>query len=137
MTNVVAMNYRAVMTQLARWRRVVILVVCIGQRMAALLTRRVCAAWWTSVGLVPPVRQQLLDSAVQLRGQSREHVLQVGPGIVPLSLADCSRLITTAARSPASWLPMNNQFAYFSPSWTPIQADRGRHFSVIVDGILD
>ena len=84
MTNVVAMNCRAVMTQLARWRRMVILVVCIGQRMAALLTRRVCAAWWTSVGLVPPVRQQLLDSAVQLRGQSREHVLQVGPGIVPI-----------------------------------------------------
>ena len=25
--------------------------------------------------------------------------------------------------------------AYFSPSWTPFQADRGRHFSVIVDGI--
>ena len=23
--------------------------------------------------------------------------------------------------------------AYFSPSWTPFQADRGRHFSVIVD----
>jgi hypothetical protein len=30
-------------------------------------------------------------------------------GSCPLSLADCSRLITTAARSPASWLPMNNQ----------------------------
>ena len=25
--------------------------------------------------------------------------------------------------------------AYFSPSWTPFQADRGRHFSVIVDGV--
>ena len=25
--------------------------------------------------------------------------------------------------------------AYFSPSWTAFQADRGRHFSVIVDGI--
>ena len=23
--------------------------------------------------------------------------------------------------------------AYFSPSWTPFQTDRGRHFSVIVD----
>jgi hypothetical protein len=25
--------------------------------------------------------------------------------------------------------------AYFSPSWTAFQADRGRDFSVIVDGI--
>ena len=28
-----------------------------------------------------------------------------------------------------------NQVAYFSPSWTAFQADRGRDFSVIVDGI--
>jgi len=27
--------------------------------------------------------------------------------------------------------------AYFSPSWTPFQADRGRDFSVIVDGVSD
>jgi hypothetical protein len=26
-------------------------------------------------------------------------------------------------------------FAYFSPSWTAFQADRGRAFSVIVDGV--
>ena len=25
--------------------------------------------------------------------------------------------------------------AYFNPSWTPFQADRGRHFSVIVDAV--
>ena len=80
MTNVVAMISEAVMTRLARWPRVGILVGYIGQRMAALFARRVCAAWWTSVGALPPVRQQLLNPAVQLRGQSREHVLQVGPG---------------------------------------------------------
>jgi hypothetical protein len=27
------------------------------------------------------------------------------------------------------------QGAYFSPSWTAFQADRGRDFSVIVDGV--
>ena len=27
--------------------------------------------------------------------------------------------------------------AYFSPSWTAFQADRGRYFSVIVDGVSD
>ena len=29
----------------------------------------------------------------------------------------------------------NRHGAYFSPSWTAFQADRGRDFSVIVDGI--
>ena len=90
------------MTRLARWPRVGTLLACIGQRIAALLTRRVCAAWWTSVGALPPVRQQLLDPAVQLRRQSREHVLQVGPGLVPVELgrlrrapnyAECARLV--------------------------------------------
>ena len=59
MTNVVAMISKAVMTRLARWPRVGILVgYCyIGQRIAALLTRRVCAAWWTSVGALPPVQK--------------------------------------------------------------------------------
>ncbi|MCK6372778.1 MAG: hypothetical protein L6Q69_01595 [Zoogloea sp.] len=33
-------------------------------------------------------------------------------------------------RAARSWL-----FAYFSPSWTAFQADRGRGFSVIVDGV--
>ena len=28
-----------------------------------------------------------------------------------------------------------DELAYFSPSWTAFQADSGRHFSVIVDGI--
>ena len=31
-------------------------------------------------------------------------------------------------------LPMTHH-AYFSSSWTPFQADRGRDFSVIVDGV--
>ena len=46
------------------------------------------------------MRQQCLYSAVQLRGRPCEDVLQVGPGLVPWSLVDCSRLITTAALSP-------------------------------------
>ena len=37
------------------------------------------------------------------------------------------RLITGASKMAA--------IAYFSPSWTVFQAERGRHFSVIVDGI--
>ena len=71
MTNVVATIKEAVMTRLARWLRVGILVGCIGQRIAALFTRRFCAGWWTSVGALPLVRQQLLDPAVQLCAAKR------------------------------------------------------------------
>jgi hypothetical protein len=86
MTNVVALISEAVMTRLARWLRVGILVVCIGPRMPALFTRRIGAAWWISVGALPPVWQQRLDAAVHLRGRLCQHVLQVGPGLVPFEL---------------------------------------------------
>ena len=33
------------------------------------------------------------------------------------------------------YLPQMPDDAYFSPSWTAFQADRGRDFSVIVDGV--
>ena len=35
----------------------------------------------------------------------------------------------------ASWGKAGMGAAYFSPSWTAFQADRGRHFSGIVDGV--
>ena len=91
MTNVVAITGRAMMSRIARWLRVGALLACIGQRMFALFTRRVCAAWWASVGALPLVRQQLPNSAVQLRGQPREHILQVGPGLVPIELGRLRR----------------------------------------------
>ena len=37
--------------------------------------------------------------------------------------------------SLGSALAKIEQRAYFSPSWTAFQADRGRDFSVIVDGV--
>jgi len=42
-----------------------------------------------------------------------------------ISVAACD-----ASREPARFVG-----AYFSPSWTAFQADRGRDFSVIVDGV--
>jgi hypothetical protein len=33
--------------------------------------------------------------------------------------------------------PPVTRIEYFSPSWTAFQADRGRGFSVIVDGVSD
>ena len=86
MTNVMATTYRAARAWLARWVRISALVACMGHRMAAHWARRVGWAWLTSVGRLPAMRQQLLDSAVQLRRQSREHVLEVGPRVSPVEL---------------------------------------------------
>lgn len=46
------------------------------------------------------VRQQLVDAAVGVAGKPFEHVTQVAHGSCPLSLADCTRLMTIAARWP-------------------------------------
>lgn len=58
MTNVVTMTCRVAMTRVARWLYVGALMGFIGQRMAALFTRRVCSSWLGSVCGLPPVRQQ-------------------------------------------------------------------------------
>ena len=86
MTNVVAMTCWGAMTGLVRWLLACVLVADVGQRIAALLSRRVWAARWSSVCGLPPVRQQRLDPAVHLRRQSRQHVFQVGPRLVPIEL---------------------------------------------------
>ena len=67
----------------ARWLGVVVLVVFILGRAAAASARRLGS---TSAGWLPPMGQQLLDPTVQLRRQSGEHVLEVGPGLVPVEL---------------------------------------------------
>jgi hypothetical protein len=47
--------------------------------------------------------------------------------------------VSTPQEAARSWLTIpecaGRLGAYFSPSWTPFQADRGRDFSVIVDGV--
>jgi len=77
MAKVVAMTCSAAMVRFTRCLYAGALVACIAQRMAVVFTQRICAAWRISIGLLPPVRQQLLDAAVQLWGQSRESVFQV------------------------------------------------------------
>ena len=75
MTNVLATTGRAAMARVRFRLHMGVLAVCVGQRLvsawpvlgqcfAALFTRRVFAASQTSVGWVPPVRRQFLDSAV-------------------------------------------------------------------------
>ena len=72
----------------ARWLGVVVLVVFILGRAAAASARRLGS---TSAGWLPPMGQQLLDPTVQLRRQSGEHVLEVGPGLVPVELGRLRR----------------------------------------------
>jgi len=56
-------------------------------------------------------------------------------GIARIEMAACLTLpvILLALGSAIIWL--GRLYAYFSPSWTAFQADRGRCFSVMVDGI--
>jgi hypothetical protein len=44
-------------------------------------------------------------------------------------------LVVDEERSRHAELPIDSLIAYFSPSWTAFQAERGRDFSLIVDGI--
>ena len=39
-----------------------------------------------STGVVPVVGQQVFDPAVELRGQSCQHILEVGPRVMPAQL---------------------------------------------------
>ena len=55
-----------------RWLNVVVLIAVILGRAAAASARRLTSTRSTSAGWLPPVGQQLLDPAVQLRAQSGE-----------------------------------------------------------------
>src|SRR5438105_1981933 len=63
-----------------RWLRVAVLMV------AAAWMRYLESIGACSAGRLPAVGQQLLDPAVQLRGQPREHVLEVDPRLVAIEL---------------------------------------------------
>src|SRR5437762_681672 len=86
MANVVEAICRAARAWLARRLWIGALVACVVGRMAAFWAQRLCSTWSTSVGWLPAMRQQFVDLAVQLRGQPREHVLEVGPGVSPVEL---------------------------------------------------
>ena len=75
----------------SRWLGVVVLAVFILGRAAAASARHLGSTRSTSAGRLPPMGQQLLDPAVQLRRQSGEHVLEVGPGLVPVELGRLRR----------------------------------------------
>jgi len=80
----------------SRWLGAVAVITAIARRAATLSSRRLRTAWPSSASWLPPVGQQFVEPAVQLRRHPREDVLEVGHGSCPMSLADCSRLMTTA-----------------------------------------
>src|SRR5450759_1573673 len=86
MANMVDAVWSKAAAYAGRWLRIAVLIVFILARAAAASVRRQGWSRSSSAGRLPPVGQQLLDLAVQLRGQPREHVLQVGPGLVPFEL---------------------------------------------------
>jgi hypothetical protein len=67
------------------------------------------ASWplsWATSDVATARRCDWLDARAGARASSTS--LRYGCGSCPLSLADCSKLITIAARCPASSLPANN-----------------------------
>ena len=70
----------------ARWPNTGTMTGLILIRSAILSMRCGGARFLASVGALPPMGQQFLDSTVQLRRQSGEHVLQVGPRLMPVEL---------------------------------------------------
>ena len=86
MMNVMETIYFGAVARLTRWLRGNTLVACIGRSMGAMFLQRASSTFRTSSARLPPVGQQLLDSAVELRRQPGENVLEVGPRVMPAQL---------------------------------------------------
>jgi hypothetical protein len=85
MVNLIMMIYGAVAGQFVRWVRAVIGIANIGAISAVLLIKRAGKALFSADAL-PLMRQQLFDSTVELRRQPGEHILEVGPRVMPIEL---------------------------------------------------
>ncbi len=64
------------------------------------------------------------------------HLGEIGAGQLQ-NLVGLAQFANLAVQLLDALLLGSGRTAYFSPSWTAFQADRGRDFSVIVDGISD
>ena len=82
MTNVVNLICAMVLACALRWPAVMGLVFAARRRACDLFSPRGgLRTAWTSGRRLPAVRQQFVDTAVELGRQAREHVLEVGPGV--------------------------------------------------------
>ena len=85
MVNMMTMKCNAVADRVVRWVCAIVFCASIVARSILAPIRRAGAARF-STGVVPVVGQQLLDAAVELRGQSCQNTLEVGPRVVPAQL---------------------------------------------------
>ena len=85
MANMVARVFNAVADQVVRWLCAIVFAASIGARSMLTHIKRAGLAL-LSTGVVPVVGQQLLDAAVELRGQSCQNVFEVGPRVMPAQL---------------------------------------------------
>ena len=79
--------------------------------------------------------EELLDVGVAIK--EKHPGFPIGINLLSTGALEAARSATALA-FPMFWgddLGVDSSGAYFSPSWTAFQADRGRDFSVIVDGI--
>lgn len=82
MVNWITVMFGAAVGQLVRWGRAIVTVATIVARSMGSMIKRVGLALFSASAL-PLMRQQLPDSAIQLRRQSGEHILEVGKRVVP------------------------------------------------------
>ena len=76
----------AMMALVAHWRSVAVAIASMLRRVMAYSSRCADSICSALASKPPLVRQQIFDPAIQLRGQAREHVLEVGPGVVSIEL---------------------------------------------------
>jgi len=90
----------------------------------------VIGQFYTMVDSEGRKRYEIEELLCEYEGKAKQVIAKLIDGVAELDADDRSDLaifVSLAAnRTPD---------AYFSPSWTPFQADRGRCFSGIVDGV--
>lgn len=80
--------------------------------------------------------EQLREVGIELGGALLEpQGRNTAPALTLAALAATQTNGNKAYEDPILVVTPADQPAYFSPSWTAFQADRGRDFSVIVDGV--
>ena len=91
MSNMVNAVCTAVMVVVAFGLSAAGMVALILRRAVALAVRRAGSGESVSAAALPLMGQQLLDPAVQLHRQPGEHVLEIGPRLVPVELGRLRR----------------------------------------------
>jgi len=103
MVNMMTMISGGVAGQVARWVGAMIFVASL-----ALIRRAGLPSF--STGVLPVVGQQRFDSAVQLRGQPCQNILEVGPRVMPAQLG-------TLQQAHHACGALAGQFAAYESTW--------------------